>query len=277
MRTVDADRDAATRWRDALAAWAIPAEILSQAKEDPWALPPALFEHDQPQRTISHERALEYLTAGSDILDVGAGRCAMSLPLRPPAGRIVAVDSQPSMLADSPADRTVLGRWPEVAAEAGQGDVVVCGHVFYNVADLAPFVTALTAAARRGVVVEMTRTHPRDRAMERALWRHFWGLERPTGPSWEDARAVLRDQGIEPRVDEWTAEARGSFEHLEHLVEFMRRTICLDPSRDPEVRAVVLDYAAERDGRWRLSVEPRRLVTLSWPGGGATLETRGHR
>ena len=250
---------------------------MARAKEDPWALPPSLFEHQAPKRTVSHARALEYLPADGDILDVGAGRCAMSLPLRPPARRIVAVDSQPSMLADSPADRTVLGRWPDVATEAGKADVVVCGHVFYNVAELAPFVDALTAAARGGVVVEMTRTHPRDRAMERALWRHFWGLERPTRPRWEDALAVIREQGIEPHVDEWTAEARGSFDHLDHLVAFMRRTVCVDPSRDSEVRAVLLDYAGQRDGRWQLSAEPRHLVTLSWPGDGATLETRAHQ
>ena len=50
------------------------------------------------------------------MLDVGAGRCAMSLPLRPPAARIVAVDSQPAMLENSPADFTVVGAWPEAAS-----------------------------------------------------------------------------------------------------------------------------------------------------------------
>jgi hypothetical protein len=171
----------------------------------------------------------------------------------------------------------VLGRWPDVAAEAGQADVVVCGHVFYNVADLAPFISALTAAARRGVVVEMTRTHPRDRAMERALWRQFWGLERPKGPSWKDAQAIIRQLGIEPRVDEWSAPARGSFEHLEELVAFMRRTVCVDASRDREVRDVVVEYAGQRDGRWQLSSEPRHVVTLSWAGDGARLEARERR
>ena len=256
--------DAATRWKDALASWAIPESILAQAHEDPWALPVALFERKQADISASHRRALESLEAGGTVLDVGAGRCAMSLPLRPPAQRIVAVDSSPAMLENSPADVTILGRWPDVAAQAGRASVVVCGHVLYNVADLVPFVAALHDATDRRVVVEITRSHPRNRALERALWRHFWNLERPQGPTWEDAVAVMRDAGIEPNVELWESEQRGGFQSLDELVSWMRRTVCLDPGRDDEVRTIVLQHAAERDGLWRLSPEPRALTTLWW-------------
>ncbi len=255
---------AAGRWREALAAWAIPEAIRAQAPEDPWALPRSIFEPDSGDLTPSHRRAVESLPAGGVVLDVGAGRCAMSLPLRPPAGRIVAVDSQPSMLEDTPADRAIVGRWPDVAASAGTADVVVCGHVLYNVADLPPFLGALSRAARRRVVVEITQSHPRNRPIERALWQHFWGIDRPTGPTWEDARDVLLAGGIEPQRELWETEQRGGFPNLDELVAFMRRTVCLDASRDGEVRAIVLHHAAARGGRWRLSTEPRRVVTLWW-------------
>jgi hypothetical protein len=188
----------------------------------------------------------------------------MSLPLRPPAQRIVAVDSSPAMLENSPADVTILGRWPDVAAQAGRASVVVCGHVLYNVADLVPFVTALHDAADRRVVVEITRSHPRNRLLERELWRHFWNLERPQGPTSEDAVAVLRESGIEPNVERWESQQRGGFQSLDELVSWMRRTVCLDPGRDDEVRAIVLQHATKRDGLWRLSSEPRALTTLWW-------------
>jgi hypothetical protein len=256
--------DAATRWKDALASWAIPDSILAQARDDPWALPVALFETKQPDISPSHRRALESLPAGATVLDVGAGRCAMSLPLRPPAQRIVAVDSTPAMLEDSPADVTILGRWPDVASQAGRASVVVCGHVLYNVADLMPFLSALNDAAERRVVVEITRSHPRNRALERELWRHFWNLERPQGPTLEDAVAVMRQGGIEPNVERWESEQRGGFHSLKELVSWMRRTVCLDPGREDEVRAIVLQHAIERDGQWRLSPEPRALATLWW-------------
>jgi hypothetical protein len=256
--------DAARRWKDALASWAIPDSILAQAREDPWALPVALFENKQSDRSLSHVRALESLVAGGDVLDVGAGRCAMSLPLRPPAKRIIAVDSAPAMLENSPADVTILGRWPDVALQAGRARVVVCGHVLYNVADLMPFISALNDAATGRVVIEITRSHPRNRPLERELWRHFWNLERPEGPTWEDAVAVMREGGIEPTVELWESQQRGGFQSLEELVSWMRRTVCLDPAREGEVRAIVLQHAAERDGRWRMSPEPRALATLWW-------------
>ncbi|MEA2635797.1 MAG: hypothetical protein QOJ33_215 [Chloroflexota bacterium] len=258
-------RDAATRWKDALASWAIPDWILAQAREDPWALPVTLFEHKQPDTiSPSHRHALESLLPGATVLDVGAGRCAMSLPLRPPAQRIVAVDSAAVMLENSPADATILGRWPDVAAQAGRASVVVCGHVLYNVPDLMPFVTGLSHAAERRVVVEITRSHPRNRALERALWRHFWNLERPEVPSFEDAVAVMREAGIEPGVELWESQQRGGFESLEELVTWMRQTVCVPPDRDDDVRAIVLQHASEVDGLWRLSPEPRALATLWW-------------
>src|SRR5207302_1017411 len=165
----------------------IPDRILAQARDDPWALPVALFETKQPDISPSHRRALEPLAAGDTVLDVGAGRCAMSLPLRPPARRIVAVDSSPAMLENSPADVTILGRWPDVSAQVGRAGVVVCGHVLYNVADLVPFIAALNQAATHRVVIEITRSHPRNRPLEQILWRHFWNLDRPNGPGWQDA------------------------------------------------------------------------------------------
>ncbi len=256
--------NAATRWRDALASWAIPDWILAQAREDPWTLPVALFESRQPDITQSHRRALEALAPGDTVLDVGAGRCAMSLPLRPPAQRIVAVDSAPAMLENSPADVTILGRWPEVAPQAGRASVVVCGHVLYNVADLMPFIRALNDAATRRVVIEITRSHPRNRPLDRTLWRHFWSLERPEGPGWEDALAVIREGGIEPNVEPWESEQRGGFQSLEELVSWMRRTVCLDGAREDEVRSIVLQHVAERDGLWRLSRDRRVLATLWW-------------
>lgn len=256
--------DASDRWREALASWAIPEAIQAQAPEDPWALPVALFENPPGRMTVSHRRALEALASGADVLDVGAGRCAMSLPLRPPAARIIAVDSSPAMLENSPADVTIQGRWPDVATEAGQAAVVVCGHVLYNVGDLAPFIRALNRAAKKRVVLEITRRHPRNRALERELWRHFWNLERPTGPGWEDARAVIEECGIEPSVELWESDERGGFTSLDELVAYMRRTVCVAAARDPEVKTIILQHAVERDGRWRLSGQPRRLVTFWW-------------
>src|SRR6202022_1025683 len=111
-----------------LASWAIPDWILAQAREDPWALPVALFENKQADISLSQRRALESLAAGGEVLDVGAGRWALSAPARPRGQRRGARDTPPALLENSPADVTILGRWPDVAAQAGRASVVVCGH-----------------------------------------------------------------------------------------------------------------------------------------------------
>lgn len=255
------------RWAAELATWAIPDEILAQAPENPWALPVELFEAEGRKKlTPSHRRALEVVRDGDDVIDIGAGRCAMSLPLRPPAARIIAVDESPAMLEGGPADVTVLGRWPDVADQVAAAPVVVCGHVLYNVSDLGPFVAALDKVSQRRAVIEITQSHPRTRAVEAALWKHFWGIVRPTGPTWQDAVAVMRDRGIEPSVELWQSDERWGFRQLDDLVAWMRRTVCLGRDRDDEVRAIVRDYAVQREGGWKLSGEPRNLATIWWGG-----------
>ncbi len=259
---------AAEGWRGQLAGWGIPEEILDQAPEDPWRLPVEPFRVVAGSaRTASHRRALEALPAHGRVIDVGAGGGAMSRPLGAAGAHVVAVDSSEEMLASSGADTLVLGRWPDVAAAAGVADVAVCGHVLYNCADLVPFVRALTTAAHHRVVVEITDAHPRATDEDRLLWRHFWGIERPDGPGWEDAVAVLREAGIQPEVERWERRRGFAFTHRDELVAGVRRRLCLPAERDPEVLELLAPLLVHEDGRWHIGGRPRGLVTLWWDPG----------
>src|SRR4029453_15539993 len=161
------------RWREQLDGWAIPTEILAAAPGSPGQFPVGLFRSRARRAgsrpaTPSNREAARYLPEGGTVLDVGAGAGAASLPLAGTAGRLVAVDESPEMLASflnaaeaaGVAAEGVEGSWPEVAWRLGPADVVVCHHVLYNVADLAPFASALTGHARRRVVAELTDRHP---------------------------------------------------------------------------------------------------------------------
>ncbi|MGH8974925.1 MAG: class I SAM-dependent methyltransferase [Acidimicrobiia bacterium] len=261
---------AARRWAEALAAWAIPQEILDRAPAKPWGCPTSLFavaaeEALAPDAGLrpTTRRAAELLPDGGAVLDVGAGGGAASFPLAPPAALVTAVDESAGMLeafAGLAARRgvdhaEVQGTWPEVAAKVEPADVVVCAHVFYNVADLEPFVAALTAKARRRVVVELTANHPMS-SLNR-LWRRFHDLDRPTGPTADDAVAVLAGMGLESGVERWEAPGRWETAPRGELVAFARRRLCLTSDRDPEVSAALdEDFIAG----------PRQLVTLWWPG-----------
>ena len=265
------------RWREQLDGWAIPAEILAAAPESPWGFPVGMF-RSRAQRagsrpvTPSNREAGRHLPEGGTVLDVGAGGGAASLPLAASAGRLVAVDESAGMVASFlaaaeaagvPAE-AVEGRWPEVADRVGPADVVVCHHVLYNVADLAPFARTLTSHARRRVVAELTDRHPL--AGLRPLWRRFHGLDRPTGPSADDAEAALAALGLAAERQDWESRDRFGFDDFDELVAFTRRRLCLPATRDPEVAEALLEEGTRQvDGIW-VSGQPRRVTTLSWPG-----------
>ena len=124
---------------------------------------------------------------------------------------------------------------------------MVCHHVLHNVVDLPPFVRALTAAARRGVVVEMLAEHPM--AWLDPLWERFHDLHRPPSATADDAVAVLRELGIDP------ASAAGSGR----------------PRRARTRRGSPGGCACRRRGRPRWPprsaelVRPRTAATLTWP------------
>jgi len=265
------------RWREQLDGWAIPEEILAAAPESPWGFPVGLFRSRARRAgsgpaTPSNLEAAHHLPPGGAVLDVGAGGGAASLPLAATAGRLVAVDESPGMVAaflaaaeaaGVPA-QGVEGRWPEVAGRVGPADVVVCHHVLYNVADLAPFVTALTGHARRRVVAELTERHPL--AGLRPLWRRFHGLDRPDGPDAGDAAAALAALGLEVTRQDWESPDRFGHDDFDELVAFTRRRLCLPASRDPEVAQALLEQGTRQVGGVWVSGQPRRVVTLSWPG-----------
>ena len=260
---------AAERWRLALGDWAIPQEILDAAPESPWHFPPALFAR-LADRALSEpagpsrRRAAEALPEGGSVLDVGVGGGAASLPLAPPAGLIVGVDQSEGMLAAfaegadrrGVAHREVQGLWPAVAGDVEPADVVVCHHVAYNVADLAPFAAALTDHARRRVVMELTSDHPTSNL--NPLWRAFHGLERPTSPTAADAVAVLTEMGLEVSSQEWERSWHSPGDDRAAAVLMRRRRLCVGPERDAEI-------AAARDREAEELV--RGGVTLWWDGG----------
>jgi SAM-dependent methyltransferase len=226
----------------------VPDAILAAAPENPWVFPTALFQIDPsttPTLSTSHRMALEVLEAGDTVLDVGCGGGAASVPLAPPASELIGVDAAFEMLALFAAatagarisHREIEGRWPDVAPDVPAADVVVCHHVVYNVADIAPFVTALDDHARRLVVVELTDRHPQSPLSP--LWQRFWGLARPEEPSADLFVEVLSDLGHAPVVRRSRRPPRKATMDRASYVAFARRRLCLTSDRDPEIDAAL--------------------------------------
>jgi SAM-dependent methyltransferase len=232
---------AACRWEAALGEWAIPDEILRAAPESPWHYPPRLFLAAKPSASPARRVALEALGEGGSVLDVGCGGGAAGLALVPPAHLVTGIDISPAMLANfaaaterlGVASQQVEGSWPEVSPAVEPADVVVCHHVVYNVADVAPFVVALAGHARRRVVVELTDRHPSSNLTP--LWERFWGLRRPGQPTAALFVEVVRELGFDPVVSRHRRPVAKSDTNTDAYVAFVRRRLCLPAERHGEV------------------------------------------
>jgi len=258
---VATDKGAAARWRAMLEAWALPPEILEQAPESPFIHPPTLFQIPEViEDSPSHQRAREVLGAGASVLDVGCGGGVAAFALTPPATSVIGVDHQSEMLtmfAENAAARdlecqTVEGFWPAVAPLVEAADVVTCHHVAYNVADIVPFLAALGEHARTRVVLELPDRHPLTSLT--SAWEHFWGLERPLGPTPVDLMDVLAEMGINAQREQWHAPVRAATDIAQNA-HFTRIRLCLAPEREGEVSDFLLAQGP---------VTRRDLSTIWW-------------
>jgi 2-polyprenyl-3-methyl-5-hydroxy-6-metoxy-1,4-benzoquinol methylase len=275
MMTLAHGTTASDRWRNALADWAIPPEILAAAPESPWGFPVELFSRraDDAARTPealtpSNRRALDALPDGGTVLDVGCGAGAASVPLTSRAARLIGVDSSTEMLdafaaktaAAGAQAETIQGRWPEAANLAPMADVVVCHHVAYNAPDLSEFVRRLTNHAHGRVVMELTLEHPQSRL--NPLWLHFHGVVRPRHPHASDAADVIREAGFAPMTETWNQHRGGGFGRKEDLVAWVRRQLCLPAERDPEVAQLLEPRLQVRGGLYDFRDRP--IMTIWW-------------
>lgn len=256
---------AAVRWAEQLAGWGIPEHLEAAAPATPWRFDVARFarlaDHADTIDGPSRQQAAQRLEPGGSVLDVGCGAGAGSLPLIPPAGHLVGLDPQSDMLAAF-AERvtarrarvtTIEGRWPDDVDQVPSVDVVVCHNVGYGSADLAGFAHALAKPARRRVVIEITRQHPL--AWLNPFWEALHGVTRPTGPTSDDAAAVLAEAGIPVHVEHWDKPSLSAQEDPDEQLTFVRERLCLGSERDDEIRTLLKAHPPP---------ERRQVTTLWW-------------
>ena len=239
--------------------------------------------------TPTTTRALEALVEPGAVLDVGVGGGATS-PSRSPIvapSLIVGVDGQIDMLEAFAARAATTGA-PSRACSGTlarrrrrrppRADVAVCGHVAYNVPELGAFRWRSTAHARRRVVIELTERHPLSWMND--LWVRFHELERPDGPSADDAEALCDALGFDAHRDDRvdTADQRGAASSdAEDAVALVRRRLCL-PARTRRRRspAPSAPGSMSTTGCGRRARRSRRVITLWWDPAGAS-DPRGPR
>ena len=254
----------------------IPQRLLDAAEESPYGWSPWIWERmSAAARSVPPPVAVEIAgrLAGRDgsVLDVGAGRGRVSLPLAVLGHDLTAVEPDAGM-ADGfeeeaarlgvPA-RLVRGRWPDVAGQVSQTDVVMSANVVYDVADIGPFVAALDETARRGVVIELTERHPR--VVTAPLFRAVHGVDRPNGPSVDDLVDVIVEEiGVSPEVEHWERPALLWFESWDEILAFYGKRVTLPLARRSELRPLLEPQVTEEGGRLYVGNRMGRHCTLWW-------------
>jgi ubiquinone/menaquinone biosynthesis C-methylase UbiE len=255
----------AQRWAEQLGRWGIPEHILASAPESPWTHDPKAFAVDDalPTNTPSYRAAKAALNDGGTVIDVGVGGGRSSLGLGALATRITGVDASQPMLDRFSAAATeqhiphitILGNWPDVASATGTADVVICHHVLYNVGAILPFIRALTNAAQRKVIVEITESHPQSRLND--AWLHFHNVSRPSGPTATDAIELI--SALYNDVETASAQRTLSVAAVDKQAQiaYIRRTLCLPLDHEPEVASYLAEHPLP---------ETRTTITITWPG-----------
>ncbi len=142
--------------------------------------------------------------------------------------------------------------------------MAVCGHVLYNVQDLAPFVIALDQRATRRVVLELSERHPLH--WMNSLWASLHAVTFPDGPTADDAHGALTELGFDVRRDERSDRRhRGGFTDKGDALALVRRRLCLAPDRDEELARELGDLLRpDPDGLWSAGPTEQTVVTLWW-------------
>jgi len=266
---------AADDWRRQLEAWALPDELLATAEESPygwsqdlWKRRSAVAASTQPPATV--EIVGELMPQHGTLLDIGVGRGRASLPIAEEGRhRLIGVDESLEMLTGFTEDarrrsmhvEVFEGRWPDIAAEVPVADVAMAANVAYNVADIVPFIRAMTDHARAAAVLEITDQHPW--AHLGPLYREVHGLDRPTGPTTDDLVAVIVEMtGNEPVVHRWERDGHVWYESWDELLDSYGRRLVVPRARRAELRPILEPLVREDDGQLRLGDTPTRLSTI---------------
>ncbi len=243
-------------WERSLAGWAIPDEILNQTSTSPWRLRPENFAPSaQRANSPTVMKIRELLNRATEVesrslMDVGCGAGGVSLAILDEVTSITAVDVSGEMLEsfrrryhEAGETRVTLklvqGSWLSVAQESGRAGVVVCANVLYNVPNPCEFITRLNDAALIGVVIEIHDHHPHSVA--NPAWKHFWNIDRPEMPSAGQLIEIIKSLGINPETSSFYRGSEKTLTVDDDLVESIRQRICLDASRDPEVKEFLIE------------------------------------
>jgi ubiquinone/menaquinone biosynthesis C-methylase UbiE len=199
-------------------------------------------------------RLLAHVNAESQVLEIGPGSGAFTLPLARAAQHLVALEPSPNM-------RCVLERklqgagitnvWvvPRAAEERlaeldGEFDLAFASHSLYNIGPIDQVMRDLVRLARRVVILMGTGETP---AWQRALHLQFRGKLRAPFANFREFYPMLIEQGIYADVEILPTSFNYVYASEEAMLDWWQRQLGLDDTRRAELCAVLARIAGRRD------------------------------
>jgi SAM-dependent methyltransferase len=213
------------------------------------------------------------MSAGSTLLDVGAGAGRYALALAPQLREVVAVEPDSAMLpalesaiqsANAQNVTIVRSIWQDAGVPSA--DFVLCAHVLYPIADAAEFVLKLDCHATRACFVVLRETAPDPEPLGE-LWRRFHGEPRYLQPGYVEAFDLLHEVGIHANVSVCRIPGPSwAFEDLDRGVAFAREHLILPQSEeiDEELRAALKPALIADGALLRLPASEAYAGVLWW-------------
>jgi SAM-dependent methyltransferase len=277
--------DYVQRWRDTVIARReqhdAACAALGRTTDDYWARRAAGFrkfvQEAQDQRDPFIDCILRQLRPEDTVLDVGAGTGRHTIALARHAKHVTALDPSAAMLnflrADVASQRldnvdVIEGAWPDDVPRAPEVDVTVSAHVLYPIEDIAAFLRALDAQARRWCYLHLMTYQPWFDQIE--LWEAVHGEPRRPQPTYIDAVNVLRQLGCFANVDiTWTEMGR-SFENLDDAVDRFADTVAVGEGSENATllrEALASKLVDTPDGKLAFPQRRYPLATVCWEAG----------
>ncbi len=184
-------------------------------------------------------------TGEATLLDVGAGFGAAAVPIARAGFRVTVVEPSEAMLEylerwateERVRDRidVVPRRWLE--ADVERHDVVLCAHVLYPIAEVAPFVTRLVDAARSACLIAMRAAA--NESVPASLFLELHGEERVPQPTLADLCGVLGELAVPYEARTWTSPSTWTYDSIDEAEEAISETLLVgdDVERRRRVRA----------------------------------------